>query len=101
MPIDESLINSIKCCLHEDQHIVLDPVLVIECQSSACKQCILDSKEKNIYCFVCKNKHEKKKLLNAPSTNKFVERFIKCSLNDLFEYVDEKLKESFKSLTSK
>jgi hypothetical protein len=100
MPIDESLFKSVKCCFNEDEHIVLDPVLVIECQSSACKQCILDSKEENIYCFGCKNKHEKTSLLNAPM-NKFVENFIKSSVNELFDYVEEKLKDSLKILASK
>ena len=99
MPIHESLLETIKCCVTKDEHIVLDPVLVIECQSYACKQCILDSKEEMIYCYRCKNKHEKTKLMNAPA-NKFAE-IIKSSLNELFEYVDEKLKNSFESLTSK
>ena len=94
MPIHESLFKTIKCCVTKDEHISLDPVLVIECQSAACKQCVLDFREEMIYCYECKNKHEKTKLLNAPA-NKFVENYIKCSLNDLFEYVDEKLKDSF------
>ena len=76
MPIDENLLKTLKCCISKDDHIVLDPVLVIECQSSACKQCILDSKEENVYCYECKNKHEKTKRMNAPA-NKFVENFIK------------------------
>ena len=99
MPIQESLLKTIKCCITKDEHIVLDPLLVNECQNYACKQCILDSKEENIYCYECKNKHEKTKFLNAPA-NIFAE-IIKSSLNELFEYVDEKLKNSFESLTSK
>ena len=35
-------------------------MLVNERQSGACKQCILDSKEEMIYCYECKNKHEKR-----------------------------------------
>ena len=45
MPIDKTLLNSLKCCFSKDEHIALDPVLVIECQSSACKQCFLNFKE--------------------------------------------------------
>ena len=99
MPIDENLLKRIKCCLSKDEHIALDPVLVIECQNTACKQCVVDSKDENIYCYGCKNKHEKTSLLKAPD-NKFVKESIKCSLNDLFEHVDEKLKDSFENLKS-
>ena len=100
MPIDESLLKTLKCCISKDEHIVLDPVLVTECNSSACKQCILDSKVENVYCYGCKSKHEKTKLLNAPA-NIFVENLIKNSSNELFEYVDEKLNDSFKNQNSK
>ena len=100
MPIHEILLKSIKCCITKDEHIVVDPKLVTECQNSACKQCILDSKEENIYCYACKNKHDKTKLIDAPA-NKFTADLVKSLLNELFEYVDEKLKESFDSLTSK
>ena len=99
MPINESLLKRIKCCLTKDEHISLDPVLVIECQNTACKQCIVDSKYEYIHCYGCKNKHEKTSLLKAPA-NKFVEESIKCSLNDLFEHIDEKLKDSFENLKS-
>jgi hypothetical protein len=67
MSINQSLLKRINCCIAKDEHIVLDPVLVSECQSSACKQCILDTKEENIYCYGCNNEHEKTKLLNAPT----------------------------------
>ena len=100
MSINDNLLKLMKCCLDEDEHIALDPVLVIECQNNACKRCIIDSKEENIYCYGCKNNHEKTNLLIAPS-NKFVEEFIKCFSNDLFACVDEKLKASFESLKSK
>ena len=99
MAINESLLERIKCCLSKDEHIALDPVQVIECQNTACKQCIDDLQDVNIYCYGCKNKHGKRSLLKAPD-NKFVEEFIKCSLNDLFKYVDEKLKISFENLKS-
>ena len=99
MPIHESLLKRIKCCITKDEHIVLDPILVIECQSAACKQCIIDCKDENIYCYGCENKHEKRSLLKAP-VNKLVEEFIKCSVIDLSEYVDEKLKDSSENLKS-
>ena len=99
MPIDENLLKRIKCCLSKDEHIALDPVQVIECHNTACKQCIVDSKYEYIHCYGCKNKHEKTSLLKAPA-NKLVEESIKCSLNDLFEHIDEKLKDSFESLKS-
>ena len=99
MSINESLLQRIKCSLNKNEHIALDPVVVIECQNTACKQCIFDSKDENIYCYGCKSEHEKTSLLKA-SANKFAEDFIKCFLNDLFEYVDGKLKDSFENLKS-
>ena len=67
MPINESLLKIIKCCLSKDEHIALDPVCVIEFQNTACKQCIVDSTDENIYCYRCKNKHKKTRLLKAPA----------------------------------
>ena len=100
MPITESLLKRIKCCLSKGEHVSLDLVIVVECQNTAFKKCIVGSKYEYIDCYGCKNKHEKTSLLKAPD-NKFVEEeSIKCSLNDLFEYVDEKLKDSFENLKS-
>ena len=100
MSTNESLFKKSKCCITKDEHIVIDSVLVTECKNAACKQCIIDSKYQRIYCYGCKSYHEKIKLLNAPVI-KYVENSIKISLHDLFEYVDEKLKDSFKCLNGK
>ena len=59
MPINESLLKRIKCCLNKNEHKVLDPVFLIECQNTACKQCIVDQNDENIYCYGCNNNHER------------------------------------------
>ena len=97
MPIHEELLKKIKCCFHKDGHIAVDPVLVLPCQSSACKKCIVDSKEQNLNCINCNQEHTKTSVLNAP-INQFAEAIIKCSLNDLVEYIVDKLENSLKIL---
>ncbi len=96
MPIHEELLKKIKCCFHKDGHIAVDPVLVLPCQSSACKKCIVDSKEQNLNCINCNQEHTKTSVLNAP-INQFAEAIIKCSLNDLFEYIDAKIENFLKN----
>ena len=96
MPIQEILLDKIKCCLHKDVHIAVDPVLVLPCQSSACKQCIVDSTVSNLECYICKQKHEKESLLRSPK-NSFAESIIQSSLIDLFDYVQHRIENSFNS----
>jgi hypothetical protein len=97
MTLQEELLKKIKCCFHKDGHIAIDPIIVLPCQSSACKKCIVDSKGENLNCINCNQKHEKTSLLNAP-LNQLAETVIKCSLNDLFEYIDLKIENSLKTL---
>ena len=97
MPLQEELLKKIKCCFHTDGHIAIDPILVLPCQSSACKQCIVNSKEANLNCLNCNQKHDKTSLLNAP-LNQYAEIILQCHLNDLFEYIDDKLENSLKIL---
>ncbi len=49
MPIVKTLLNSLKCYFSKDEHSALDPVLMIEFKSSACKQSIMNSEEEKIY----------------------------------------------------
>ena len=65
MPVNESLLKIIKCCLNKNEHIAIDPVFLTECQNTACKQCIVDSQDANIYCYGCKNIHEKHKFIKS------------------------------------
>ena len=64
MPLPGALLNQIKCCLSNDGHILIEPV-VLKCTGSACKECISDSEEEVIYCYACNGKHQKNDLLNA------------------------------------
>ena len=97
MPLQEKLLKRIKCCFHTDGHIAIDPVLVLPCQSSACKQCIVNSKVANLNCIICNQKHDKTSLLNAP-LNQYAEDIIQCNLSVLLEYVNDKLENSLKIL---
>ena len=90
MPISETLLNQLKCCLSDDGHIIIDPVL-LKCKGNSCKKCISDSKKEDIYCYKCINNHSKQDLLNA-SENAFAETYILENLSDLFKYVGNKWK---------
>ena len=70
---------------------------MLPCQSSACKQCVVNSNKEDYNCLNCGLYHEKTILLEAP-VNQCAEDFIQYSLNDLFEYIDDKLEKSFKVL---
>jgi hypothetical protein len=89
MPIPETLLNQMRCCLYDDGHIVDEPLL-FSCGFNACKKCINDSTVTTIKCFGCNGEHEKSVLLTAPN-NKFVESFIQSFLPDLFQDLRTKL----------
>ena len=90
MPIPENILNAIRCCLSDDGHIVIEPV-VLKCGLNACKKCVDDSKLTTIQCFGCGENHEKKDYINAPISNSIM-IFIKVYLGDLFEDLKVKLK---------
>ena len=90
MPISETFVNQFKCCLSDDGHIFIDPV-VLKCKGNSCRKCISDSKKEDIYCYKCNNNHLKKELLDAPG-NELATEFVKMKLSDLFEYVGNKWK---------
>lgn len=98
MPLENDLINELKCCLSNDGHICIDPV-VLKCSGSACNQCISESKSETIECFCCQDKHEKKECLEAPR-NKIADKLINSHLNDFLEYTAEKMRQAKESLTS-
>ena len=99
MPIQEELLNQIKCCLGIDGHICIKPI-VFECGGNACKDCVNEADIELIKCYNCNQEHEKKDLTRAP-LNKLAETLIKLNLTDLFKYVDHKLANATGYLTGK
>jgi hypothetical protein len=92
MPIPETILNQIKCCLNNDGHFANEPILV-QCGANACRKCIFDSTDAILRCFNCNGSHDKKDLLNAP-INQFAETVIKLFSNDLIQYLNESLESS-------
>ena len=82
MPIPEEVLNGMKCCLFNDGHIAIDPILV-SCGATGCKQCLLRSNIEEIDCYSCKRKHRKQDLINTPVI-KQVENLVKSYVSDLF-----------------
>jgi hypothetical protein len=99
MPIPEAILNQMKCCLFNDGHIAIEPILV-SCGSSVCRKCVDDSKEEAIKCFGCNEYHKKSDIIKGP-LNKVAESLVQTFLNDLFEYVEtttQKCSESVKGI---
>jgi hypothetical protein len=86
MPIPEAILNQLKCCLSNDGHVAIEPILV-SCGSSVCKKCVIDSKDEAIKCLSCKENHKKSDLTRGP-INKVASSMVQTFLNDLFEYVE-------------
>jgi len=99
MPIPEEVLNATKCCLLNDGHIAIEPILV-SCGAIGCKQCILRSNIEEIDCYNCRGKHRTQDLKNTPVI-KQVENLVKSYFSDLFEYVKENLDKTASSLESK
>jgi hypothetical protein len=99
MPIAEKVLNGMKCCLFNDGHIAIEPILV-SCGAIGCKQCLLRSNIEEIDCFSCKGKHRTQDLKNIPVI-KQVEDLIKSHVSDLFDYVKENLEKTTSSLEGK
>ncbi len=89
MPIEEKVLNVMKCCLFNDGHIAIEPILV-SCGAIGCKKCLLESNIEEIDCYSCKGKHKTQDLKNTPVI-KSVEDLVKSHISDLFEYVKKHL----------
>jgi hypothetical protein len=89
MSIPETLLAQMKCCLAQDYHVTIEPIL-LKCGANACKDCINSSNNDDMICFSCNDKHEKKSLKNAP-INKMAESVVRFFLKDLFEDLDSKI----------
>ena len=76
-----------KCCLDKDGHISIESV-VLNCGGSACKECIYNSGNNEMFdCNCCNKKHKKKDLLNAP-VSKLADTMIHSYLNDFNQSED-------------
>ena len=80
MPITSAIKKQLKCCLVEDFHLAIEPIL-LKCGGNACKECISSSNETSFYCFNCDNVHEKIELKEAP-INKIVESVMQYFLSE-------------------
>ena len=97
MPLNQIIIDELRCCLDENEHIVLEPIL-LKCGRNGCKDCIKKSNESEIQCHYCKEKHSTKDLLDS-SVNKIADVLVNSSLPDLFDYLEAKLKLAMSALT--
>jgi hypothetical protein len=98
MPIPETILNQLKCCLYDDGHIVHEPIL-LKCGANACKKCIDDSIDTTLKCFSCNSNHEKNDFLNEP-INKMVKSVIDLFSNDLIQYLTNLFQDLNKTLES-
>jgi hypothetical protein len=85
--VPDYILKDIKCCLNEDQHILLEPVL-LKCGGNACKGCISDSSTASVKCLKCNTTHDKNDFIE----NKSFESVIRFFLKDLSNNLDDEIK---------
>ena len=90
MPIPAPVINQMKCSFFNDGHIAIEPIQ-LKCGATACRECVNNSSDEKIDCNSCKEKHEKKDLINLP-VNKVAETLVHNFLEDLLEDIKIKYK---------
>lgn len=81
MSIPENVLKEIKCCLSNDDHIVIEPVL-LSCDGNACNRCIYSFKES--LCKNCSKKHDNDDVLYAPD-NKMAKKLVEKYINEIFQ----------------
>ena len=95
MPLEETFLAELKCCLHDDGHIVIKP-LQLKCGGNACQRCVNDMKRISTKCFECNKEHTKNDLISS-APNKIAQKLIETSVEDIFKYLQKKL-QSLKSI---
>ena len=98
MPIPDNILKQLKCCLNNDGHIVIEPLL-IPCGGNACKSCVKDLKETNA-CYSCNGRHSINDLANA-TTNKIVVALLEDYTIELFDHILPKVTTVTNDLKSK
>ena len=83
MPVQEEVLNALKCCFLNDGHIAIEPILA-SCDAIGCKEWIASSKTEEIECYNCKGQNSIKVLKNTPII-KSNESLVKSFVNDLIE----------------
>jgi hypothetical protein len=96
MPLNHIILDQLKCCLSNDGHIIIQPVL-LKCGGNACQECFQNSDKLEIKCYCCNKNHLKKDLLDSPF-NKIADLLVQTSLKDLFEYLEINMKSTIDSL---
>ena len=87
MPLEEKLLENLKCCLHDDGHVVIEP-LQLKCGGVACQTCVTDKKATTTKCFECKKEHSENDFINT-SPNKIAQILIEVNVKDIFKYLKE------------
>ena len=100
MPIPESILPLIKCCICNDGHMAIDEPIMLKCGGNACKPCIIKSKDASLKCFKCSGEHQKGELLNSPK-NEIVESIVKLYFNDIKTDLNSKIEVKRQMLTGK
>lgn len=94
------LYETIKCCLNENEHIVDKSVVLLNCGGNACRPCIIDSVQEDIYCYRCNKKHKKNDIIHSPSNESALLLINLCS-NEIINVINEKIKTTCESFYGK
>ena len=88
MSLPADVLKQIKCCLNEDEHILIDPVL-LKCGANACKECISESLSCLVKCLNCNGSHSK---YDYFTINKLANSLIHFVMKDLSGNLHKEIK---------
>ena len=83
MSLPDYVLKQIKCCLSQDEHILVEPV-ILKCGGNSCKECI---KNDRFECLNCNMKHDINDFVECKSTESLI-RFV---MSDLSQSLDEEI----------
>lgn len=99
MTISQKILKILKCCLHNDGHIVKDPI-ILACGCNACEKCIEYNETSELRCLNCEKiflQSDVRKMPSNPQASVFVETF----LSDLMSLLKSQFEDTIRSFESK
>lgn len=102
MSLNEEILKMLKCCLHSDEHIVKEAVL-LKCGGNACKSCVSEILDNAAYfnkitCYFCYQTHKPDDLENLNSNPQVSVLIESTFFNELIAKLDEKYENTMMSI---
>ena len=92
--ISDDRYEEIICGLSTNKHFVKNPIVLVECGHSACKNCVLNENSNQFICKICDTKTIRD--LRNEKESMATKRLIKIYLDDIHSFLE---KQSFSQYT--